>query len=126
MKICKWKRGIALEFAVLFMLVIFLLCTLLMSLSLLGHKQLNLEKMTLLQDVEIDQIGEDYLMSVKENEAFNKTYENYSYQVEGNALTVWRKSDDCGEVVLYVEAELTDEKTFTIHRWRYSLPIRTE
>jgi hypothetical protein len=121
-QILKSKRGIALESAVLFMLIIFSLCALLTSLSLIGHYQLKIEKTVLLNDVEIDQIGEDYLASLKSGEEkFTESYENYEYKVDGNALTVWRKNDREGVAVLYVEAEVNREQVDVL-KWRYSTP----
>jgi hypothetical protein len=121
-QILKSKRGIALESAVLFMLIIFSLCALLTSLSLIGHYQIKIEKTVLLNDVEIDQIGEDYLASLKSGEEkFTESYENYEYKVDGNALTVWRKNDREGVAVLYVEAEVNGEQVDVL-KWRYSTP----
>jgi hypothetical protein len=121
-QILKSKRGIALESAVLFMLIIFSLCALLTSLSLIGHYQLKIEKTVLLNDVEIDQIGEDYLASLKSGEEkFTESYENYEYKVDGNALTVWCKNDREGVAVLYVEAEVNGEQVDVL-KWRYSTP----
>jgi hypothetical protein len=121
-QILKSKRGIALESAVLFMLIIFSLCALLTSLSLIGHYQLKIEKTVLLNDVEIDQIGEDYLASLKSGEEkFTESYENYEYKVDGNALTVWRKNDREGVALLYVEAEVNGEQVDVL-KWRYSTP----
>ena len=122
----KSKRGMALENAILFMLIIFSLCALLTGLTLLGHYQVKIEKMTLLNDVEIEQIGEDYLASVKAKTTFTDTYENYAYEVSGNALTVWRKTDENKKAVLYVEAELTADDELNVNVWRYSLPTQTE
>ena len=122
----KSKRGMALENAILFMLIIFSLCALLTSLTLLGHYQVKIEKMTLQQDIEIEQIGEDYLASVKAKTTFTDTYENYAYEVDGNALTVWRKTDENKKAVLYVEAELTADEELNVNVWRYSLPTQTE
>ena len=122
----KSKRGMALENAILFMLIIFTLCALLTSLTLLGHYQVKIEKMTLQQDIEIEQIGEDYLASVKAKTTFTDTYENYAYEVDGNALTVWRKIDENKKAVLYVEAELTADEELNVNVWRYSLPTQTE
>lgn len=124
-QILKSRRGMALENAILFMLIIFSLCALLTSLTLLGHYQVKIEKMTLLQDVEIEQIGEDYLASVKAKTTFEQSYTNYAYEVRGNALTVWRKTDENKTAVLYVEAELADEQ-LNVNVWRYSLPTQTE
>lgn len=122
----KSKRGMALENAILFMLIIFTLCALLTSLTLLGHYQVKIEKMTLQQDIEIEQIGEDYLASVKAKTPFEQTYANYAYEVSGNALTVWRKTDENKKAVLYVEAELTADEELNVNVWRYSLPTQTE
>lgn len=124
-KTLKNKRGIALENAILFMLVIFMLCTLLISMALVGNYQVQGEKKIFLAEVEIDQIGEDYLASVKAGDVFDETYEKYAYEVEGNALCVWRKNDDKKTAVLFVEAELADGEVSVIS-WRYSLPEKTE
>ena len=119
-KIFKCKRGVALENAVLFMLLIFLLCTLLASMSLFGHRQANIEKKNLLRDVEIEQIGEDYLASLSQGTEFSLTDETYVCEIGENTLTVRRKTDQ--KVVLYVEAEAGEDRTPKIRRWQYSLP----
>lgn len=120
-RILKSKRGMALEDAILFMLIIFSLCALLTTLTLVGHFRVKIEKTALLNDVEIEQIGEDYLASIKSGEVFTQTYEDYAYEVNGNALSVWRKNDGSKSAVLYVEAELAGER-LNVYTWRYSLP----
>lgn len=123
----KSKRGIAIENAILFMVIIFMFCALLISLTSIGYYQLKIDKMMLLRNVEIEQIGEDYLTSIKAgNTSFTKEYENYAYEVNGNALTVWHKANEAKTAVLYVEAELTAEKEINVITWRYSLPTQTE
>lgn len=124
-RILKNKRGIALENAILFMLLIFVLCALLISMALIGNYQVKIENMTLLRDVQIEQIGEDYLSHVAAEESFDELYEDYAYSVKGNALTVWRSTDNTKTAVLYVEAELADGELNVIC-WRYSLPAQTE
>lgn len=119
-KIFKSKRGVAIENAILFMIVIFFLCALITSLTLLGFHEVKLEKALLLRDVEIDQIGEDFLASVEAEQAFNKTYDKYAYDIiNGNILKVWRKNDP-NKTVLYVEAELTVDNKLNVKAWRYS------
>lgn len=120
-QILKDKKGIALENAILFEIIIFSLCFLLTSLTLIGHYQVKIENLTLLNNVEIEQIGDDYLASVKAGEALTKDYTNYAYEVSGNKLTVWHKNDESKSAVLYVEAELVDEQ-LNVSKWRYSLP----
>ena len=120
-QILKDKKGLALENAILFEIIIFSLCFLLTSLTLIGHYQVKIENLTLLNNVEIEQIGDDYLASVKAGEALTKDYTNYAYEVSGNTLTVWHKNDESKSAVLYVEAELVDEQ-LNVSKWRYSLP----
>lgn len=120
-QILKDKKGLALENAILFEIIIFSLCFLLTSLTLIGHYQVKIENLTLLNDVEIEQIGEDYLASVKAGEALTKDYTNYAYEVSVNTLTVWHKNDESKSAVLYVEAKLVDEQ-LNVSKWRYSLP----
>ncbi len=124
-EILKSKRGMALENAILFMLIIFILCTLLISMALVGNYQVKKEKTVLLADVELEQIGEDYLASIRAGENFDENYNKYDYSVEGNALCVWRNADSKKTVVLFVEAELTDGELDVIS-WRYSLPAQTD
>ena len=126
-KILKNKRGFALGSAVAFMVITFTLCFLLTSLTLIGHYQVKIDNMMLLDDVEIDQIGEDYLASLGAGEPFEKTYENYVYEVNvtENTLTVWHK-DNLKTAVLYVEAEIADDGTVRVIAWRSNLSVEME
>ena len=60
-KIFKSKKGIAIETAILALVVIFSLCFLVTSLTLVGHYQVQIESSFILKDVELDQIGEDFI-----------------------------------------------------------------
>jgi len=122
-KILKNQKGIAIVNALLFMMIIFSLCALLTTLTLLGHYQTEINKTILKYDRELDQIGEDFLtwfkQSTGENFTDDHTYENYKCDVEANSLTVKYKSDD--SVALYVEIgsdDITGQLTFKV--WRYS------
>lgn len=133
MRILKDKKGIALENAILFMLVIFSLCFLIASLTLTGHYQTKIDDILLDQKVELDQIGEHYLKYSKiqgekakfedylaeEREAGKEiNVERYTYYIENNALTV--KNGE--KVALYVKLD-TDG---SIISWCYSDPNPTE
>ena len=118
-QILKNKRGIAIENAILFMMIIFSLCALLTSLTLIGHLQVKIEKTTLLNTIEVEQIGEDYLASLQGGTEFSLE-ENYAYEIDGNALTVWSNSNK-ETVVLYVEAEYKDG-AIHVYRWCDTLP----
>ena len=122
-KLLKNKRGMALENAILFMLIIFSLCALLTSLTLIGHFQTNINKLTLENEIKLEQIGEDFLASPQ---SFGEVveYENYTCRpvVSQNAyaMAVYPKgSDDLSTVLLYIEVAKDSGK---ILHWRYSLP----
>ncbi|MBR4032606.1 MAG: hypothetical protein IKJ07_07735 [Clostridia bacterium] len=114
MNILKSKKGIALENAILFMMVIFSLCFLIASFTLIGHHQGEIEGIKLEQRVELDQIGEDFL---KDPAGFTDDPDDqYSCSVTtedtDNVLTVTIG----GNVVLYVRLNSTGNPIV----WRYS------
>ena len=107
------KRGMALESAIVFMLIVFMLCSLILTLTVIGHRQREIENTLLLQKVELDGIGEDFLAGELGD------YEKYEYLVSGDTLTVWHKNDTSKTAVLYVEVE-RDGADVSILSWRYS------
>ena len=121
-KILKDKRGIALENAILFMIIIFALCTLLTNLTLLGHYQLKIEKVTLDRAIMLDQIGEDYVDSRITKAGFTlASHAKYTCRTfEGahtDTLRVYPKSNP-DNVVLFIEVD----KDGNVLQWRYSEP----
>ena len=118
MNILKSKKGVAIENALLFMMIIFGLCFLVSFVALIGHHQYRLDNTLIENRVELDQIGEDYL---SDGASLEKTYANYAYEAEENTLKVWRASDPQKTVVLYVEyVEIDGDRKPTV--WRYSEP----
>ncbi len=140
MRIWKNKKGIAMETAIWFMLVIAALCTFITNLALLGVYQTQIEKQDLQRRLELDQIGEDYIATLKAGEEFSGEdgdyqYEDYAYSVESDdasgieTLKVWRKTDrNKRTLVLYVEAKVetvAENRTVDILSWRYTFPDDT-
>lgn len=60
-RLLRSKRGMAMESAILFMLIIFSLCALLSAVTLTGHYQNKLEQQLLESKTKIDQFGEWFL-----------------------------------------------------------------
>ena len=110
MKILKDKRGVAIETALLFMMIIFFLCLTLMFITIQGHNESEREIEALEKRVEIDRIGEDFLAG-----RTDFSDENYDCELDGNTLTVKYKGSD--NVVLYVEKD-----GYKVVRWQYSQP----
>ena len=113
------------------MIPLFSLCALLTTLTVIGHNRLKLENNAQLRNAEIDQIGEDYIYSLKSgDDSLSKYIGKYYYEIieENNvsALTVWGGTDkETDSVILYIEAEKTVDgngnETVSIKQWRYSL-----
>ena len=83
MKILKNKRGIVFENAIIFMLVIFSLCFILTTITVINHYQAQNEINTLKRKVYLDQVGE-YFLEYLQNEVdtknvneFNPTTDNF-------------------------------------------------
>ena len=119
-KILKCKRGVAIENAIVFMIITFALCTLLIAVTLTGHYQMQLGNVSLLRDVDIDQIGEEFLSSVRnEDHPFDESSleKNYSCEIDvdnENTLIVSRRN----KTVLYVKVDYSGN----VIMWRYSYP----
>lgn len=115
MNILKSKKGVAIENALLFMMIIFGLCFLVSFVALIGHHQYRLDKTLITNRVELDLIGEAYLV---ERTALADENDNYDFEAKENTLKVWRTSDSQQTVVLYVEVDNDGNPTV----WRYSHP----
>ena len=67
-KILKSKRGVAIETSVLFIIVIFSLCSLVTMLSLIQNTQTQIDKTVLKNELELEQITEHFLAFIEEND----------------------------------------------------------
>ena len=119
-KILKSKRGVAIETAVLFIIIILSLCALITTFPLMQHYQTKIDIILLKQDIELEQITDHFLAFIKNGEelsddnfknyvasfddADNKLSEKYGYYVYGYSLVVKRENN----VLLCVSAELHD------------------
>lgn len=103
--ILKSKRGIALESAILFMVMVFSFCFLLTSLALFGHYSVKLQQIKAEIDVEIEQIGEDFVYSRLNGEDFGVSDEiNDKYEISTTETTL-KITTKKGTDLLYVVVE---------------------
>ena len=123
MKILNNKRGIVLENAIVFMLVIFSLCFLLTSLTLISYHQTRIDLTKIENKIKIDQIGEDFLTEIAANGTFIRTYDNYEYSVvepsnDAPYYTLKVTQRDTGIEKLHIEAKLINGQ-MQVTRWEY-------
>ena len=135
----KDRRGIAIETAILFMLVIFSLCALITTVSIIGRRQTKFENDMLLYKVEVDQIGEDFIYYIDTDvrggsgiKGFEvMSYEGYTLTTtseEENKFTLAVTKNSSQSVVLFVRAQkmemsaeggAPEETTVKVIAWRY-------
>ena len=149
MKILKNKRGIVFENAIIFMLVIFSLCFILTTSTVINHYQAQNEINTLKRKVYLDQVGE-YFLEYLDNNTDNdfNTYissyvesslygSNYTYEVidntnNDNTFTLKITSRNSEDILLWVTVMiqnivndggyLTDREIINIQCWSYGDP----
>lgn len=119
MNILKNKRGIVLENAIIFMLVIFALCFVLTTITLTNYYQARIDLIKLENKIQVDQIGEDFLKSIADHTEFTQTYDGYLYTCSDNddgtfTLTVTQQNT----TKLDVKAKIIDGQVQVIC-WNY-------
>lgn len=120
------NKGISIESAILFMLVIFMFCSLITSYTVYRSYQVKIDKLQIESKIELDNIGEQFLISLKENKIndFKTSYPNkdkYNVLVNEssdiNKITISHKKDVTN--VLYIELKIDNENNVQILKWCY-------
>ncbi|MBO4861134.1 MAG: hypothetical protein J5530_06280 [Clostridia bacterium] len=112
----KNKKGIAIETAVFMMIIIFALCTLIVTITLYSRQHSIKANNDFINRVNLDKVGEKFIAALRNNDADSFAFDGkYSIISDGNEriLTVY---DDNGKVVLNVVAE-PDGGNYIIKRW---------
>ena len=118
------KKGIALETAIVFLVVIFSFCTLVSTTALVGSKQGKIEKIRIENKAKLDQIGEKFVAGdlqegiVGDNEFYVKKIE--SQQDNTITLQVWYGSKVSGNADLTVVLEKGADDKVTVKQWYYA------
>lgn len=120
-KLLKNKRGMAIESAILFMLIVFMFGFLLTGVAMVSHLRVKVNDTLLKREMEIEQIGENFVYMSETD--FQTYIENKNYTVslgennETNHKTFTLKRND--SVVLYIEyIELDSQKNVKV--WKYT------
>lgn len=117
-KLLKNKRGIAMESAVLFMLVMFMFGFLLTGVAMTAHLRVKVNNTIIKREMEIEQIGEDFVTMLPT--AFTQDYVTATYGAKytadvssnGNNKTLTLKRNTSTVLKITVEGG-------TITSWKY-------
>ncbi len=123
-RLLRSKRGMAMESAILFMLIIFSLCALLSAVTLTGHYQNKLEQQLLKNKTEIDQFGEWFLAGALQFDDKGEGKRNgYRYYRTDTVITLGEAKEEVttGETTTTPKAKqistnfyLTKEDSYTV------------
>lgn len=119
------RRGIAMESAILFMVVLFSFSLLLTTVVLTAHSTATANEKTVQRRIEIEEIGEHFLRDTTSSTLFEERVDLSPYTAtvtdsEGNAAqdgTVLTLKNAKGSTVLYVEKDAGGRALV----WKYSL-----
>ena len=118
-KIISNKRGIAIELAILVMLIVVSLSALLVSVSIFNKKTTNTLSKSVSEKICLDQIGQSYITAVKESldlEVWKQGIEGYTAQASNVGLNL---VDSQGKVKLSIKLE-NHHNGYKITEWKYS------
>lgn len=117
------NKGMSIESAVVFMIVIFMFCSIITSLTLYSSYQAKTQNIYLERKIELDQIGESYvayMRSKDSNTSFSINNSKYLIDIDtgtDNTLKVYYASDtEKSNPILSIQ--LDDDKN--IIKWNYS------
>ncbi len=113
-RILRSKRGVAIEGAILFVVVLMTFSILMTTVVMTAHSRANLAERQMNDRLALEQIGE-YFISGTLNDSDFADY----YRVATDANTLHLKKSESGRTVLYIE-KLGNVATV----WRYSPPTQ--
>lgn len=120
------NKGMSIESAVVFMIVIFMFCSIITSLTLYSSYQAKTQNIYLERKIELDQIGENFVAHMKNtpNTEFSIDKEKYSNKdnSENNnentkVLDLYYASDTNKTTILYIEYDIEKKEVI---KWNYS------
>ena len=116
-KICKDRRGMAMEMAMLVMVVTFALGTLMVTVALMQNNSVSAIKKDFNEKIVLEQIGEDFCRQVEKG-ALNAEILSSEYDVSIDAanLVLVAKEKDSGDVAMTIDIDVKDN-TYEIVKW---------
>lgn len=118
------RRGVALELAIVLLVVTFALSTLVLATSLLQHSQKTHAENALPRSIVLEQIGEAFCSATAagiDPSEWMGAYPDYTITVDALVLTVSQRDPETGSDTILLTVELTyADGKYTVAQWRYN------
>lgn len=118
-KICKDRRGMAMEMAMLVMVVTFALGTLMVTVALMQNNSVSAIERDFNEKVELEQIGEDFCRQVEKGELnAEKLSSEYDVSIDAANLVLVAKKKDSGDIAMTIDIDIdVKNNTYEIVKW---------
>lgn len=118
-KICKDRRGMAMEMAMLVMVVTFALGTLMVTVALMQNNSVSAIKKDFNEKVALEQIGEDFCRQVEKGELnAEKLSSEYDVSIDAANLVLVAKKKDSGDIAMTIDIDIdVKNNTYEIVKW---------
>lgn len=116
-KICKDRRGAAMEMAMIVMVVVFALGALMVSVALMQSSRVRSIKNSFDERLVLEQLGEDFCKQVATGNINAAELSGiYSVSIDTEDLVLVAKDKKSGEIAMAVDIDVED-KTYEIVKW---------
>ena len=116
-KICKNRRGMAMEMAMLVMAVTFALGTLMVTVALMQNNSVSAIKKDFNEKLELEQIGENFCKQVATGNINAAGLSDiYDVSIDEEELILVAKKKDNGDIAMTIDIDVKD-KTYEIVKW---------
>ena len=116
-KICKDRRGMAMEMAMLVMAVTFALGTLMVTVALMQNNSVSAIKKDFNEKVELEQIGENFCKQVAAGNINAAGLSDiYDVSIDAENLVLVAKEKDSGKIAMTIDIDVKDN-TYEIVKW---------
>jgi hypothetical protein len=116
-KICKDRRGMAMEMAMLVMVVTFALGTLMVTVALMQNNSVSAIKKDFNEKVVLEQIGENFCKQVETGNINAAGLSDiYDVSIDAENLVLVAKEKDSGKIAMTIDIDVKDN-TYEIVKW---------
>lgn len=115
------NKGISIESAILFMLVIFMFCSLITSYTVYRSYQVKIDKLQIESKIELDNIGEQFVL-LKSGKITQANLGNYRYlESMNNGIITCSifNNNNYNKELLYIELKIDNKNNVQILKWCY-------